>query len=94
MLTPAKVCSYILLNDKEFCSSLIGLSSTFLVVPQSEFTSREPQGVYSGFQRCPKKGKNFKNFIKFQKCSRNFKIIKLIFALSSQKFLKFQKISK
>jgi hypothetical protein len=43
----------ILLNDKEFCFSLIGLSSTFLVVPQSEFTSREPQGFYSGFQRCP-----------------------------------------
>jgi hypothetical protein len=32
---------------------LIGQNSTFLVVPQSEFTSREPQEVYSGFQRCP-----------------------------------------
>ena len=38
---------------KEFCCSPIGLNSTFLVVPQSEFTSHEPQGVYSGFQRCP-----------------------------------------
>ena len=31
-------CHYlVLLNDKEFCFSLISLNSTFLVVPQSEF---------------------------------------------------------
>ena len=34
---------------KEFCCSLIGLNSTFLVVPQCEFTSREPQGSIRGF---------------------------------------------
>ena len=61
-----------LLNDKEFCFSLIGLKSTFLVVPQSEFTSREPQGVYSGFQRCPTRDE-----ISFPVSqSKNFKIIK------------------
>ena len=42
-----------LLHIIKFCFSLIGLNSTFLVVPQSEFTSRDPQGVYSRFQRCP-----------------------------------------
>jgi hypothetical protein len=34
----------LLLNDKEFCCSLIGINSTFLVVSQSEFTWRELQG--------------------------------------------------
>ena len=58
---------------------------TFLVVPQSQFTSREPQGVYSGFQRCPtrdeillpveqsnrKKGQHFqKKILNFQKISK------------------------
>jgi hypothetical protein len=62
-----------MINDKEFCFSLIDLNSTFSVVPQSEFTLRQPHGVYSGFQHCPtrdeisfplanqiaKKGQNF-----------------------------------
>jgi hypothetical protein len=74
-------------DDKEFCFSLIGLNSTFLVVPQSEFTSREPQGFYSEFQRfptrdeisfpvgqsnCKKKIKIFKNF-KISKFLKNFR---------------------
>ena len=58
-----------LLNDKEFCCSLIGLNSTFLVVPQSEFTSREPQAVYSGFQLVQKNIKISK-FLKIQKISK------------------------
>jgi hypothetical protein len=31
---------HILLNDKEFCFSLIGLNSIFSTLPQSEYTSR------------------------------------------------------
>jgi hypothetical protein len=50
-----------LLNDKEFCFSLIGLNSLFSTLPQSEYTSREVYSglclflsiVYSVFQRCP-----------------------------------------
>ena len=61
MLQTIACLSILLLNVKESCCSLIGLNSTFfLVVPQSEFTSREPQWVYSRFQRCPRKGQNFK----------------------------------
>jgi hypothetical protein len=30
----------VLLNDKEFCFSLIGLNSIFLTLPQSEYTLR------------------------------------------------------
>ena len=33
-------CMCILLNDKEFCFSLIGLNSIFSTLPQSEYTSR------------------------------------------------------
>ena len=52
---------HILLNDKEFCFSLIGLNSIFSTLPQSEYTSREVYSglclflsiVYSVFQRCP-----------------------------------------
>ena len=50
-----------LLNDKEFCFSLIGLNSIFSILLQSEYTSREVYSglclflsiVYSVFQRCP-----------------------------------------
>jgi hypothetical protein len=80
-----------LLNDKEFCCSLIGLNSIFLVIPQSEFTSREPQGVYSGFQRCPRKNFNFKFFkiSKTFKYSSNFKPFKNFIRV--QNFHKFSK---
>ena len=58
----------LLLNDKEFCFSLIGLNSIFSTLPQSEYTSRvvstTSREVYSGlflflsivysvFQSCP-----------------------------------------
>ena len=62
-----------LLNDKEFCCSLIGLNGTLLVVPQSEFTSRESHGVYSGFQRCSKKVK----ISKISKISKSFTNLKV-----------------
>ena len=68
MLQILACLSILLLNGKEFFCSLIGLSSTFLVVPQSEFTSREPQWLYSRFQRCPRKGQDFK----FSKISKKF----------------------
>jgi hypothetical protein len=63
-----KLMRYIyLLNDKEFCFSLIGLNSIFSTLPQSEYTSRAVSTsrlryirsclfffiVYSVFQRCP-----------------------------------------
>ena len=59
-------CHYlVLLNNKEFCFSLIGLNSTFLVV--SEF-----RGSYSGFQRC-----SIRDEIAFPVGqSKNLKIIK------------------
>ena len=50
-----------LLNDKEFCFSLIGINSIFSNLPRSEYNSREVYSglclflsiVYSVFQRCP-----------------------------------------
>jgi hypothetical protein len=56
---------HVLLNDKEFCFSLIGLNSIFSTLPQSEYTSREVYSglclflsiVYSVFQRCPTRDK-------------------------------------
>ena len=82
MLQILACLSILLLNSKEFCCSLIGLSSTFLVVPQSEFTSREPQW----FQRCPRKGQDFK-FSK--KKNLNYKIKFVLFKCS-----KFSKLAR
>ena len=91
MLQILACLSILLLNGKEFCCLLIGLSSTFLVVPQSEFTSREPQWLYSRFQRCPRKGQDFKIFKNFKNISKKFKNYKIKFVLfKCSKFSKFQ----
>ena len=48
-LWSALVLSSILLNNKEFCFTLIGLNTNFWVVPQSEYISSGSFGVYSWF---------------------------------------------
>ena len=81
---------HILLNDKEFCFSLIGLNSIFSTLPQSEYTSRGVYSVlclfwsivHSVFQRCPSRDEisfpvgqsNCKKCQNFQKF-QNFKIL-------------------
>ena len=86
---------HVLLNDKEFCFSLIGLNSIFSPLPQSEYTSRAVSTprvryirasiVYSVFQRCPTRDKisfpvGQSNCKKKVKIFKNFKILQnLIF---------------
>jgi hypothetical protein len=81
---------FILLNNKEFCFSLIGLNSIFSTLPQSEYTSYEVYSglclflsiVYSVFQRCltrdeisfPVEQSNFKKGQNFHKISKLSKI--------------------
>jgi hypothetical protein len=92
----------LLLNDKEFCFSLIGLNSIFSTLPRSEYTSRE---VYSGlsiFVYCLFGVLGYNCFIIFQdylnikilKYDENFEILWNFWVLKFYKFWNLYKIYK